>query len=222
MIVKLDNPLEACDLKFEGLAPGQFEGYLSVFGRTDSYGDTIVRGAFKDTLKARKRPVPMFFGHSMGRPIGVWKNMHEDDVGLRVRGELTPGNTDAQNIHASMKHGAVSGLSIGFRMGKDDWEPKEDGNGRVIKRVQLVEGSVVTMPAEDEARISEVRMDLDDLTELKDAERYLREAGLSRSTAKAFLGRLNGMLRREAAPGEQKRREDRTESVLALLDKYSF
>ena len=40
--------------KAAGDASGTFTGYGSVFDTVDSYGDTIVKGAFADTLKAWK------------------------------------------------------------------------------------------------------------------------------------------------------------------------
>ena len=130
LLNKATNPLADCQLKFDNGKEGVFEGYASVWGRVDSYGDTVVKGAFEKTIAQHKdmqRMPLMLFGHSPGRVIGKWQVMTEDDYGLRVVGELTPGHTDAENIKASMFHGAISGLSIGFRLPPNGSEEKGDG-----------------------------------------------------------------------------------------------
>lgn len=195
---KLSLSLDRCDLKFAKDEARTFEGYLSVWGRVDSYGDTVHKGAFEETLAERKRMPPMFLNHdSWGLPVGVWKAMDEDDVGLRVVGELTPGSSVANDVYASMKHGAISGLSIGFRT----IESKEnDHGGRDLFKVHLVEGSIVTMPAEDAARIDSVKAALAAIESISDCEQILRDAGLSRTEAKTFLARLKDITVRDA-PG---------------------
>jgi HK97 family phage prohead protease len=198
-----DLPLEACELKFLNSKSDAitFEGYASVWGRKDSYGDTILKGAFTDAIKAR-RPM-MFFGHNPGRVIGKWTSIEEDDKGLLVKGELTPGHRDAQDVAASLKHGAVSGLSIGGYTLRSEDLP--DG-GRIIKAFDLYEISVVSMPAEDEARIdmASVKSRIDQCHQFKDFEALLCETGaFSRSDATAFVARLRRLSQGE--PDGQRR-----------------
>lgn len=196
MLQHADLGLASCELKFSTRAPGRFEGYASVFGGVDSYGDTIEPGAFAKTIKDRARPPLMLFGHNPGRVIGKWIGMKEDQHGLHVEGEFTPGNTDAQNAYASLKHGALDGLSIGFRIPSGGAEDKK-GGGRIIKQADLVEISLVTMPADDSARIQSVKQVIDAIESLKDAEAFLREAGVARSAARDFVSRLSKVIRRE-------------------------
>lgn len=203
LLNKYDNPLESCQLKFAGAETdsGVFTGYASVFGGVDSFGDTITKGAFLDTLENRKRPVRMFYGHSPGRVIGKWLDLVEDETGLFARGELTPNNRDAMDVYASMKHGAIDGLSIGFRIPQGGAEDIEDG-GRRINKVDLVEISVVSLPADDTARVQTVKSIADEISQIKDirdAELFLREAGnFPRSMAKALLGQLKHVYLRDA------------------------
>lgn len=191
-----DLPLQLCDLKFSGKAdePVKFEGYASVWGRQDSYGDTILKGAFTQALQER-RPM-MLYGHNPGRVIGKWTSLGEDDKGLKVDGELTPGHSDAQDCAASLKHGAMSGLSIGGYT--DDAEYLQDG-GRLIKVFDLYEISVVAMPAENEARIdsSSVKSTLDECVSLADMELMLRDLGFSRTMATAFSAKMRRIVREE-------------------------
>jgi len=106
--------LDEVEVKFYDDKPGKFAGYASVFNGVDSYGDTILPGAYTKTLKNRKRPILMRWQH-FGPVIGKWTGAEQDEKGLRMEGELTPGHSLAEDIYASMKHGAVNGLSIGYR-----------------------------------------------------------------------------------------------------------
>lgn len=190
MIHKLYNPLNDCELKFSE-SDGTFTGYASVFGGNDSYNDTIEKGAFAKTLEGRSRAPLMLYGHNPGRVIGKWVELKEDENGLMAKGEFTPGNTDAQNVYASLKHGALDGLSIGFRIPKGGADKKEDG-GRIIKEIDLVEISVVSMPADSDARVSVVKAEIESIESLKDAELFLRDSGaFSRAAATAFVSRIN-------------------------------
>ncbi len=195
-----DLPLEFADLK---LAKGagdaiEFEGYASVWGRVDSYGDTVIKGAFQEALKER-RPM-MLFGHSPGRVPGKWIAYEEDDKGLKVRGELTPGHSEAADIAASLKHGSLNGLSIGGYT--KDWEPQSSG-GRIIKTFDLYEVSIVSMPAEQEARIdtASVKAACETFTKLSEFEDFLCDtAGLSKRAATAVVSRFSGIVRGDPAP----------------------
>jgi HK97 family phage prohead protease len=197
-----DLPLEAAALKFLDLEAKakngavQFEGYASVWGRVDSWGDTVLRGAFTESLKVR-RPL-MLFGHSPGRVPGKWLEYSEDDTGLLMRGELTPGHSEAADIAASLKHGSLNGLSIGGYT--TDWETTKEGT-RIIKAFDLWEVSIVSMPAEDEARVdlASVKSAIDLCQKVSDVEDLLREAaGLSKSTATAIVSRLARIIRSES------------------------
>lgn len=193
-----DLSLDLACLKFEQKAenePLEFEGYASVWGRVDSYGDTILKGAFAESLGAR-RPM-MLFGHSPGRVPGKWLKYEEDDKGLLVRGQLTPGHSEAKDIGASLKHGAMNGLSIGGYT--VDYEPQKNG-GRLIGKFDLYEISIVSMPAENEARIetASVKQMLDECTKLSEFEEFLREAGgLAKSAATAMVARFARIARGE-------------------------
>jgi hypothetical protein len=170
----------------------RFSGYASVFGGLDAHGDRIEKGAYKGTLRGRDRRIKMRWNH-FGPVIGKWVTVKEDEYGLYVEGELTPGHSVAEDVYASIKHGAVDGMSIGFRV-KDY---AMDGNVRVLKKIDLVEISVVEEPADLGARVGQVKNLgelIDEVDSLKEAESLLREAaGLSRAAATAFVSRVKGL-----------------------------
>ena len=207
MLNKLNNPLERCELKFiEGgvdqVTNGLFEGYASTFGNIDSMGDTVMKGAFEKTIdpENREHPILMLYNHSSFQVIGKWLEMAEDDNGLYVRGEFTPNHSIAADVYSSCKHGAISGMSIGFRIPPDGAEEIE-GGGRRIKNVKLEEISIVGFPADDQARIAQVKAMADEISSIdsiRDSEIFLRDAGFSRSMAKRFISQLRPMYQREA------------------------
>jgi|SRR5690554_789535 len=182
---------------------GTFEGYASVFGGVDSYGDTVVAGAYKNTLENRERPVRMRWNH-YGDVVGKWLEMYEDEKGLYVKGQLTPGHSKAEDIKALLKHGAIDGLSIGYYI--VDAEPNKFG-GRNLKEIELVEISIVEEPADLGASITSIKSAIDKAETLADLERSLRDAGLSKSVATALVSRTKNLVLREAEQEETKQAE---------------
>lgn len=197
--------LSECDIKMDG-GEGRFAGYASVFGGVDSYGDTIIKGAYEHTLKKNGKP-KMFVQHeSWGLPIGKWITAKEDDHGLYVEGEFTPGLSRAQDTYAALKHGTVDGLSIGYLLKKDDFEELEDGK-RLIKRVStLAEVSIVTWPADGAARVdlSSVKaIDFDAIETVTDFERLLRDVGaFDRQSAKKLIAKAKQLFSKRDADEE--------------------
>lgn len=195
--------LNNCRLKFkDGGKVGQFEGYASVFGGNDSYGDTIHPGAFADTIKNHPTP-KMFVNHRAWElPVGKWLTLEEDSTGLLVKGELTVGMSVADDLRAAMMHETVDGMSIGFMLSSEDFQPKQGGFGRDIYRVsELVEISVVTFPADGAARISadSVKGALDQIQTITDFEHFLRDSGgFSKGVATALATRAKDIFRRDA------------------------
>lgn len=189
----------------------KFEGYASVFGGVDSYKDSVLPGAYAETLKNRQRPIRMRWNH-YGPVIGKWLDLKEDDSGLLVTGELTPGHSKAEDVYASLKHGAVDGMSIGYRV-KSDFQ---DGGIRYLKEIDLVEISVVEEPADLGARVGEVKYLQEMVTgaeSYKEMESILREAGgFSRADAVAVVARIKHL-----CLGEQGQTKDDTNLVAQIM-----
>jgi len=185
--------LSDAQVKFADDGGGKFAGYASVFGGVDSYGDTILRGAYDYSLRTHGKP-KMFVNHdSMGLPVGKWLVAKEDDHGLYVEGEFTPNMARAEEARASLKHGTVDGLSIGYLLKKGDYDEIDDGK-RVIRRVsRLFEVSVVTFPADQAARVDLASVKNDEVEAIetvRDFEWFLRDVGhLSKGLAKALVSR---------------------------------
>ena len=172
---------------------GTVEGYGSVFGVRDNYDDVISKGAFVQSLKDHKAAgtMPaMLWQHDADKPIGIWTEMVEDEKGLRIKGQLAMETVKGKDAHALLKMGALNGLSIGF-MAKE-WAYERDTEVRTLTAIDLWEVSLVTFPANEKARVTNVKS-AEELQAPKDAEKALRDAGFSKSDATAFVSRVMRM-----------------------------
>jgi len=191
------------EVKLSDDAPGLFSGYGSIFGNVDEVNDIVAPGAFAKSLKqwsAIDRPVPILWQHRSGEPIGVYTKIVEDDKGLRIEGRLLVDDVlKARETYALMKIGAVSGLSIGYFVVKSEFNEKT--NVRTLVELDLVEISLVTFPANEDARVDAVKFKLahGGLPTLPEFEKVLREAGFSKTQAAVVANRgLTHLLRSES------------------------
>ena len=179
----------------------KFSGYASVFGGVDSYGDTIIPGAYKSTLENRKRPVQLRWNH-YGDIIGKWTEIREDEKGLWVEGELTPGHSKAEDVYALLKHGGVSGLSIGYRPVKS---ADNEHGGDDLYEIELIEISVVESPADIDAQVASVKSVIEKAETLKEIEALLRDVGgFSRGDATTLVSRVKTLTHGDRVVEEQK------------------
>lgn len=135
---------------------GTFEGYGSIFGNVDAYGEKVVPGAFVESLAKHRREgtnVLMLWQHDPDNPIGVWEDLAEDAKGLYGRGRLILEIQKAREVRALMLQKAIGGLSIGYR----EVETEPDGNILLLKKLELYEISPVAFPANRRARIEAVK-----------------------------------------------------------------
>jgi uncharacterized protein len=147
---------------------GMFAGYASMFNVVDSMGDAILPGAFRETLK-ENQSIKLLWQHDATQPIGYFTKIEETLKGLYVEAKILtdlPKGKEAYNLICS---GVIDSLSIGFQV-----EDFFYGNTvRYIKKLKLWEISVVTFPANKDAKITKVNDD--ELTILsKAADRALR------------------------------------------------
>lgn len=128
---------------------GAVEGVAWPFGSPDRTGDTIIPEAFANAVGKR---LPMLAGHS--DPIGVWESVAVDGEGLKVKGRLLIDEVpEARTTRALVREGAVTGLSIGFLTKKST----RTKTGRTITDLDLVECSIVAVPANSGARVTNIK-----------------------------------------------------------------
>lgn len=176
----------------------KFAGYASVFDGVDSYGDTILKGAFEETLKTHGMP-KMFYNHDWsGLPLGKYLSASEDSKGLYVEGELTQNMSLSEDVRAAMAHKTIDGLSIGGFLKKGDYEETKEGR-TITKWSKLMEISPVVFPADSNARIDTVKgIDfsemIDEIKTIRDFETFLRDAsGFSKGATLALVARAKSV-----------------------------
>lgn len=180
------------EFKFDSESePGVFHGLGAVFGNTDSHGDVIAPGAFSKSLTAHKAAgtMPlMYVEHSFNQlggdplPVGKWLDMHEDNVGLRVKGKLSALDTDhGKRIRSLMRDGALPGMSIAFTIpaggsvrGKTPGDP-----ARTLREVKLHAVDIVTRPSNPKALVHSVKTDPVRFQSKAQLVDWMHEAGVS-------------------------------------------
>jgi HK97 family phage prohead protease len=141
---------------------GIVKGYGSYFGNKDSDGDVIAKGAYQKTIKENGERVRYLWQHKMDKPIGKIKEMYEDDKGLMFVAEI-PKTTLGNDALELMKAGIVTENSVGILPIQ---KQMKDGF-REITEVKLYEISAVTLAANDQAKILDVKGKVDIENEFK-------------------------------------------------------
>jgi HK97 family phage prohead protease len=132
-----------------------FSGYASLFDVVDSCNDVITPEAF-DSVKNKK--YVLLWQHNASEPIGKIISIVKDEKGLYVTGELCLGIQKANDVYHMLKEEIIDSMSIGYTA--EDYEHKQHHDGRVIrliKSIKLWEISLVTFPANEGAKITNVK-----------------------------------------------------------------
>ena len=134
---------------------GTIVGRAWAYGTPDRYGDEVLPGAFKGA----KMPLPMLFSHDVMEPVGTWTEAEEKSDGLYLTGQLLVAEVArAREVLALIKAGAVKGISVGFNPIKFTSKPS---GGRVYSRAELLETSLVVVPAHPGARVISAKSAVD-------------------------------------------------------------
>jgi HK97 family phage prohead protease len=137
---------------------GSFTGYASVFGKLDQQNEIVAPGAFLRSLQSWRQAgtMPaMLWMHDATQPIGLWLSIAEDAKGLAVQGRLALRTQRGQEAYELLKMRALTGLSIGYRTISSRIDAKR--KARILTDVDLFEISLVTFPANEAARVSDVK-----------------------------------------------------------------
>lgn len=175
----------------------KYRGYGSTFDNVDLVQDRVIKGAFLntiDTWKKSGRELPALWQHDNTMPIGVYKSLMEDELGLFVEGELPMEDTFVSGrVVPQMKIGSVRSMSIGYYLWK--YAIDEESGVWDLLEIELTEISLVTRPANPQARLTSFDKtvqipDLEALSE-RELEKILREGvSFSRKDAKKLVSLL--------------------------------
>ncbi|AJE47180.1 phage major capsid protein [Celeribacter indicus] len=130
---------------------GSVTGVAWPFRSADRMGDVIERAAFANAVP----PLPMLDTHDQTKAIGVWNEVAVTDEGLKLKGRLLVNDVErAREVRALVLAGGMRGLSIGFHATK---ALPRHGGGRTIQALELMEISIVAVPAHPGARITSAK-----------------------------------------------------------------
>jgi len=128
------------------------KGYASYFNNKDSDGDIIRPGAYAKTIKENGDRVRYIYQHNMAQPLGKMRMLEEDDKGLLFEAEIAK-TTLGNDVMELMKLGVITENSVGILPMQKEFK----GDYREITEVKLYEVSAVTLAANDQAKIMDVK-----------------------------------------------------------------
>ena len=135
---------------------GIIKGYGSYFGNKDSDNDVITKGAYKKTIAENGDRVKYLYQHDMNQPIGKMTELYEDDKGLVFVAEIAKTQL-GNDVVQLMKSGVITENSVGIM----PIQKNNKGDYREITEVKLYEISAVTLAANDQAKILDVKGNVD-------------------------------------------------------------
>jgi HK97 family phage prohead protease len=127
-------------------------GYASTWDR-DLGGDVVHPGAFKGTLEAGGK-VRFLYAHDAAQVLGKPLELREDERGLFGRFRISKTRL-GQDVHQLLVDGALDSFSIGFVA--RDFDRDEKSGVRNLKGVDLLECSLVALPMNPAATITNVK-----------------------------------------------------------------
>ena len=140
------------ELKSRGDDGWSFTGYASTFGNIDEGGDVVLHGAFTNSLASRTPR--LLWQHDMSEPIGKVVELREDDRGLHGEFKLSR-TVRGHDAYQLLKDGAIDSMSIGYIPEEQEFDDQH--NVRKLKSVDLLEISLVSIPMNEEARVTAVK-----------------------------------------------------------------
>lgn len=205
-----------------------FTGYAAIFDSASEplpFIERIQRGAFRGSLRLRN-DIKFLWNHDAGEILGSTRaktvKLYEDERGLRVEGTL-PNTQRGRDTAELIRRGDIDSLSFGFSVptGGDTWNA--EGTERTLKKVRLLEVSLVAWPAYTATAGTASVRGLDkvakrtgvDADALADALLKLEDGQTITTDEKEMLSRVIG----ELAPDEQALEPKGDLSLLALKKK---
>ncbi len=150
-------------VQYKDEGTGSIEGYASTWIRkADSWGDVVARGAFKKTLAERwngGKGIPFLWAHQMdnlksfiGKAVA-----DEDEKGLHFIATFDD-TEEAQKVRSLYKDGRLRKFSFAYDVKECAMVTLEDNSkANELREVDLFEISAVTVPANDDASVVDVK-----------------------------------------------------------------
>lgn len=132
--------------------------YLAVWGIPDDHNTIFLKGCCSKSIQERgpksnsKYKIACLYMHDQGNPMGVFDVLEEDDYGLyaEVVFDQVDGGGEIDRVLGQVRSGTLNQFSIGFNYIWDKVEFDDKTGMFLLKEIDLYEGSVVTIAANQE------------------------------------------------------------------------
>ena len=154
-------------LKKDTEEKGIIEGQLITHSVIDSYGDYFDKQALDKVNK--DKTYFLLHMHEWSKELGILKVYQDEKGNLKFTAKLDLStdengnaiNKDAQKVYSMMKSGANYEMSVGGFLKQREWGKIQTDKGeveaRIIKEIDVVEGSVVLKGAVPDATVETVK-----------------------------------------------------------------
>lgn len=143
---------------------GTISGYFSTYDRIpDSYGDVIARGAFTETIQKRKEsghPFPLCWNHDLNQIIGFVDpaDIEDTEKGPFMKKASFFNTPLAQEKREIVKSGVVYQFSFAYDVLEAGPTTLDDGvKANELKKLELFEVSIVPIPANPRAEVTDIK-----------------------------------------------------------------
>lgn len=126
------------------------KGYANTADK-DRIGDVVLPSAFKKTLEAYMENPVLLFQHNWDKVIGKVLKAEITDEGLYIEAEIS-GAKDVDDVRTKIAEGSLKTFSIGYNELVADYD--EDSACNIVKELELLEISVVTIPCNPKAKFT--------------------------------------------------------------------
>lgn len=166
---------------------GIIKGYANTKNVWDSYNDKCVDGCYAWAVERFEKQgkdgnpnwIKFLHQHNWDEPLGLPIHMEEDSTGLLFEGKVVaPDEGLGKRVLLLADEGVLDAFSIGFRLKKSDYRwvdlealsPEEIAalpadpfwwSPRELLNLRIYENSLVTFPANDTSRVTEVIKSID-------------------------------------------------------------
>lgn len=167
----------------------QIEGYANTSSK-DRVGDVVLPSAFEKSLPTYLKNPVMLLNHDWNDVVGVCTSAEITDKGLFIKGKIS--NT-REDIKTLIREGCYRTFSIGYNEVDADYE--EATKTKYIKELELLEISVVSVPANTEAMFTRIEAKTE--TESSEKTNDEKKSAKTAKDLKAFISTIKSVVTKD-------------------------
>ena len=130
------------------------KGYLIIWNKRNLYGEIFIKGCCSKSIKERgpssnsNYKIKFLNQHDQKDPLSLFEVLKEDETGLYFETKPLDEVASADRVLTQLRSGTLNNFSPGFIFVWDKVEWDDAQEAIVIREIELMEGSVVAIPAE--------------------------------------------------------------------------